>query len=160
MFDSTPQGTTTTPADWSSSRQHATRRRTAVQHEVTRLLDTLAPERTPQRRPAPEPAVRAYRWPARCILQGAEHAVSVSWFPAGRDDDTLGEMLVIAWRGIVSHPGATRRAADEAVAIRSLLLHPEETDGGAWSWRTESGEPVLDTTALATYCREQVAGDA
>jgi len=160
MFDSTPQGTTTTPADWSSSRQHATRRRTAVQHEVTRLLDTLAPERTPQRRPAPEPAVRAYRWPARCILQGAEHAVSVSWFPAGRDDDTLGEMLVIAWRGIVSHPGATRRAADEAVAVRSLLLHPEETDGGAWSWRTESGEPVLDTTALATYCREQVAGDA
>ena len=142
MQDRTPQDTTI--ADWSSNRQHATRRRTAVQHEVTRLLDALAPEKTPQRRPVPEPAVRAYRWPARCILQGAEHAVSVSWFPAGHDDDSLGEMLVIAWRGVVSHPGATRRAADEAVAVRSLLLHPEETGNGGSCPQGTADQPTDD----------------
>ena len=154
-----PETTTheTTAADWSANRQHAIRQRTAVQHEVTRLLDALAPERTPQRRatPAPEPAVRAYRWPARCILQGPEQAVSVSWFPAGRDDESLGEMLVIHWRGVVSLPGATRRAGEEAVAVRSLLLHPEER-AGTWEWRTVEGDPSLETSALATFCLETV----
>ena len=154
MQDRTPQDTTI--ADWSSNRQHATRRRTAVQHEVTRLLDALAPEKTPQRRPVPEPAVGAPRGAAAGIQAGAGGR-GVGWgFPAGHDDDSLGEMLVIAWRGVVSHPGATRRAADEAVAVRSLLLHPEETGNGAWAWRAESGEPSLDTGALATFCREQV----
>ncbi|HEX5832035.1 MAG TPA: hypothetical protein VFY16_13725 [Gemmatimonadaceae bacterium] len=130
-----------------------TRQRTAVQREVTRLLDELAPERPPARRDAPAPEVKLHRAPGRCILQAAATAVSVSWFPARRDEDTLGEMLVISWRGVVSVPGAARSTQAEPVPLDTLLLHPVESDDGAWQWRPEDGRPVLETSALACYCR-------
>ena len=143
--------------DWGMSRQHAAKQRVAIQHEVVRLLDALAPERPALRRePAPSP-VRAYRWPNRCILQGDSRAISVSWFPGDRDDDSLGEMMVIAWDGIVSLPGSGRRAGEEAVAVSSLVLRPEEAASGTWEWRTEEHDIVaLATPALAAYCREQL----
>ena len=142
--------------DWSATRQHATKQRASIQREVLRLLDDLAPERPPPRHEAPSTAVRAYRWPSRCILQGESHAISVSWFPGGVDDGSLGEMMVIAWDGVVSLPGSGRRIAEQAQAVRSLLLHPEETSGGGWEWRSEQGATAFGTAALAMYCREQL----
>lgn len=154
-------GTTTTDAnaitDWGSNRQRAARQRAAVQREVVRLLDALAPERPPARHDAPTPDVRAYRWPSRCILQGADQALSVSWFPAGADDVALGEMLVIVWDGTVALPGSARQVSVDPVAKHQLLLHPEERDDGAWSWRgPEGGSPDFDCEELATYCRAQL----
>jgi hypothetical protein len=143
------------PMEWGTNRQHAAKQRTAVQHEVLRLLDTLAPELPPPRREAGTAAVRAYRWPGRCILQGESHAVSVSWFPGGRDDDSLGEMMVIAWQGVVSLPGSAHRAAERAVALTSLVLHPEQSESGAWTWREAKGTSFA-TAALASYCRDQL----
>lgn len=142
--------------EWGANRQLAAKQRTAVQHEVLRLLDALAPELPPPRREADTAGVRAYRWPGRCILQGESRAVSVSWFPGGRDDDSLGEMMVISWKGVVSLPGSARRAPDEAVELTSLLLRPMESDAGGWEWRCEEGAAIYETTALAAYCRGQV----
>lgn len=149
---------TTGTMEWGINRQHAAKQRTAVHHEVLRLLDALAPELPPPRREADNAGVRAYRWPGRCILQGESHAVSVSWFPGGRDDDSLGEMMVIAWRGVVSLPGSARRAPDQAEALTSLLLHPEEVEGGTWEWKADEGAAAFGTPALAQYCREQLKG--
>ena len=154
MHHDTPLSTGT--IEWGVNRQHAARQRTAVHHEVLRLLDALAPELPPPRREVDTAGVRAYRGPGRCILQGESRAVSVSWFPGGRDDDSLGEKMVIAWRGVVSLPGSARRGPDQAVALTSLLLHPEEVESGGWTWRAEEGADSFETTALATYCREQL----
>jgi hypothetical protein len=142
------------PTGWSTNRQLAARQRTAVQHEVTRLLDTLAPEQRPARHDPPSDAVRAYRWPARCILQGPAHAVSVSWFPGNPDDGSLGEMMVIVWEGVVSLPGSARRAPVEAVQVRTLTLHPVDCGVGDWQWQGPDGDPSLSTTALVDYCLE------
>ena len=156
QFDSQPSAPPAPGTDWSATRQHATKQRAAVQREVLRLLDDLAPERPPPRHEAPTAAVRAYRWPGRCILQGDGHAISVSWFPGGADDGTLGEVMVIAWDGVVSLPGSGRRAVEQAQAVRSLLLHPEETPAGGWEWRSEQEATAFGTAALASFCREQL----
>ncbi|HUF27431.1 MAG TPA: hypothetical protein VMM18_10680 [Gemmatimonadaceae bacterium] len=129
------------------------KQRTAVQREVGRLLDELAPERPPARHDAPVLAIKRHRAPGRCILQGESRAVSVSWFPARPDADTLGEVVVTEWRGEVSLPGHTRRSNAGAVAVETTLFRPMETSGGTWEWRSEGGAPAYGTDALAMYCR-------
>ena len=54
--------------------------RNAVQQEVGRLLDAFAPERAAHRMGAKEDVER-HRTPRGCILQAANGAVTVSWFP-------------------------------------------------------------------------------
>lgn len=130
----------------------SSKQRAAVQREVVRLLDNLAPERSPQRREPVDAAVSAHRWPARCILQGAHTAVSVSWFPARPAEDALGEILVIAWNGTVSVPGITHsnRAPE---ATRTVTLLPVEQDGGDFKWREAVGDDLIPTADVALYCR-------
>lgn len=135
-----------------------TKQRSAVQREVQRLLDDLAPERPPARHDAPTPAVRQHRFPGRCILQGDARAVSVSWFPEGYDATSLGEMLVIAWRGVVSLPGSAHRATGPAEVLTEALLRPTEGATGEWEWHQASDGQVLSTAALAGYCRELLLG--
>ncbi|HEU4630000.1 MAG TPA: hypothetical protein VFS08_09635 [Gemmatimonadaceae bacterium] len=135
-----------------------TKQRAAVQREVQRLLDELAPERPPARHDAPVPTVRQHRFPGRCILQGTTRAVSVSWFPEGYDATSLGEMLVIAWRGVVSLPGSAHRAAGPAEVLTEVLLRPSEGATGEWEWHLAADHQVLSTSALASYCRELLLG--
>lgn len=129
------------------------KQRTAVQHSVRRLLDDLAPERQPARgAPAPGP-VQRHRTPRGCILQGATGAVSVSWFPATVNEERLGELQVVVWRGVVARPGSANRAHGGAVALSELVLRPAESaDGDSWGWRGEDGR-VLECDALASRCR-------
>jgi hypothetical protein len=149
--------TASAPFDAGANRQHTARQRTAIQQEVVRLLDDLAPASAPTRRSAPAAAVKAYRWPNRCILQGASRAISVSWFPGSADEHSLGELLVISWRGTVSLPGLGHRGSDEAVAVTQLLLHLEPASFDGWEWRTAAHDVAgLGTSALADYCRGQV----
>jgi hypothetical protein len=131
------------------------KQRAAVQREIGRLLDQLAPERPPARGDAPAGAVLRHRSPGRCVLQGAEHAVSVSWFPASTADDALGEVQVIEWRGVVNLPGSTRRAdGGGAVPVRRALLHPVEGSADVgWTWRPQSGGRPIGTAHLAEYCQ-------
>lgn len=127
------------------------KQRTAVQHAVSRLLDDLAPERTLTRADRVPVAVERFRSPRGCILQGAGGAVSVSWFPGQASDAAYGELQVISWRGVVSRPGATRRAGESAVAVRQVVLRPAEIAPNAWAWRSED-DTVYDAVALAAHC--------
>jgi hypothetical protein len=131
---------------WPTAKQ-----RTGVQHAVRQVLDALVPERTPPRRAEPHGEVQRYRSPRGCILQGEAWAVSVSWFPPASSDETLGELQVISWAGVVSRPGATHRAAGGARPVAEDLLRPVESAGDAWAWRAADGT-VLDAGAIAERC--------
>ncbi len=140
-------------AEWSATIQRTVKQRAAVQREVGRLLDALAPERPPARHDVPTPAIRQHRAPGRCILQADARAVTVSWFPARADADSLGEVVVISWRGTVSHPGGASRATGHAEPLDTINLQPVEVESGTWEWHSDRGTPALATEALATYCR-------
>lgn len=135
------------------------KQRTAVQREVVRLLEGLAPERAPARAGAPTPAVRRHRSPRGCVLQADTGAVSVSWFAAAPNDDALGELQLIAWRGTVSLPGSASRSASGAVAVRELQLVPFADEVGGWAWRAADGT-VYETDRLTTYCLELLEAES
>lgn len=129
--------------------------RAAIQREVTSLLDELAPERPTPKANAPIEPVRRHRSPGRCVLQGTARAVSVSWFPGQPGDDSLGELLVIAWQGVVSLPGSAHRERAAAKALETVLLHPVAAASGSWEWQPE-GEGASEgfvVETLAAYCR-------
>ncbi len=134
-----------------------TKQRSAVQREVVRLLDELVPQRPAHPREEPHAEVKLHRWPGRCILQAESSAVSVSWFPARPDEDSLGEILVIAWDGIVSLPGSAERSRREAVARRTVVVRPVETRVGEYEWRREGAASPIQTATLANFCRELLA---
>lgn len=120
-----------------------TKQRTAVQREVTRLVDELAPVRAPARPGASAPAVVCHRLPRGCILQGATGAVSLSWFPASGSEEALGELQLVTWRGTVSLPGSAARRAG-AEMIGELILTPAEGEGGVWRWRGTGADWTTD----------------
>ena len=142
-----------------ASRQQAARDRTAIQHEIVRLFDDLAPSATPGRRAPISAEVTAYRWPNRCILQGPTHAVSLTWFPGTRDDDSLGELLVMTWRGRVSLPGSASRGLEEAVAVSQQVLHPTGSVAG-WGWSAADDTALRTTDAVAAAARRAADGTA
>jgi hypothetical protein len=144
---------------WGHSDDRPTaRQRTAVQNAVTRVFDALAPERAPARAAGPAGGVLRYRSPRGCVLQGNAGAVSVSWFPATGSDAQLGELQVIAWDGVVSLPGAARRANGGARARAEVLFRPLERAPDAWSWRTADGA-VLDADAVVAHCLDLLGHD-
>jgi hypothetical protein len=127
--------------------------RTGMRHALSRLLDDLAPETTPKRgAPPPATAIQRFRSPHGCILQGSASAVSVSWFPAAEQALDHGELVVIAWKGIVSHPGSARRARDGAVMLEELSLRPVEIAPTVWAWMG-ADDVVYDGAELAARCR-------
>lgn len=148
------QATTSNATEWGSIAQRAMKQRAAVQREVGRLLDALAPERPPARRDVPSPAVKQHRSPGRCILQGTAKAVSVSWFPGRADGDSLGEMVVITWLGEVALPGGTARTQARPEEIGQMSFHPVEAATGGWEWRADGVKRAYPTEALAEYCQE------
>src|SRR5262245_43187199 len=85
--------------------------RLAAQRAATKLFDALAPERPPARGAVTTPELQRVRSPRGCILQLPECAVTASWFPPGAHDASLGELIVIAWKGTVSRPGAAPASA-------------------------------------------------
>lgn len=125
--------------------------RNAVQQEVSRLLDALAPERTANRSSGKD-AVDRHRTPRGCILQAAAGAVSVSWFPDSAQGAELGELQVVAWRGTVSRPGSSQRASG-AKPVEEMVLRPVETRMGDLEWRAGDGA-TFSTDALAVRCSE------
>ena len=133
---------------WPSAKQRA-----GVEQAVRRVLDALVPEKAPPRRAEPRGVVQRHRSPRGCILQGETGAVTVSWFPAGAADETLGELHVIAWAGVVSRPGATQRAAGGARPVGEARFRPvmAEIAAEGWAWRTDDGT-MLDSEALAERC--------
>lgn len=134
--------------------------RNAVQHAVTALLDELAPEKSITRTGDQPVTVEQHRTPTGCVLQGANAAVSVSWYPDSGEESAFGELDVVVWRGVVSRRGAPPKRGG-ATIIGELALRPVEDSPGVFVWRAASGE-TYGTDALAEKClallHEQIAG--
>lgn len=124
----------------------------AVQREVTRLLDALAPERAAARtsQQVPSGPVQQHRTPNGCVLQAPAAALSVTWYADAADRGRLGELQVVLWRGIVSRRGS-RAAAEAPQLIRQEVLNPIERPTDAAVWRSDNGT-TYDTAGLTAHC--------
>jgi hypothetical protein len=124
----------------------------AMLREVTRLLDELAPERTNARSTQAGAAVKQHRSPNGCILQADAAALTVTFYAQADDQDRVGELQIVLWRGVVSRRGAVvvpnRKAAE---VVRQEVVNPIEapTDGSVWRSRDGS---LYTTAALAAHC--------
>jgi len=124
--------------------------RNAVQQEVSRLLEMLAPERAAHRMGTATNEVLRHRTPRGCVLQTAAGAVTVSWFPDSAQGAELGELQVVAWSGTVSQPGSSRRTSGAEV-VEEMVLRPVESRAGGMDWRSTDGS-IYSTDALAAHC--------
>jgi hypothetical protein len=122
----------------------------AVQREVTRLLDALAPERATSRPSRLITSVQQHRTPNGCILQAVQAALSVTWYVEAADRGRVGELQVVLWRGVVSRRGAAP-TLDPAEVVRREVLNPIERPTDDCFWRSDEGT-VYDTDALAAHC--------
>jgi hypothetical protein len=141
----------TDPTEVHAYSQQPARQRAAVQRDVERLLDELAPERPVPKHDTPVAAIVRHRSPGRCILQGPERAITISWFPAQGSDDTLGQLVIIAWRGTVSLPGSARRSSIAAEPLHTWLLTPTVSVAGC-QWVSPEDEDGIDIAELITRC--------
>jgi hypothetical protein len=137
------------PAD-ASDAPPTVKERNAVQQEVSRLLDAVAPERAAHRVGTKTDEVERHRTPRGCVLQAAAGAVTVSWFPDSAQGAELGELQVVAWRGTVSRPGSSRRSSGAQV-VEEMVLRPVESRTGGLEWRSAGGA-TYSTEALAAHC--------
>lgn len=127
-----------------------------MQREVTRLLDELAPERSSSRLKPQAGSIQQHRSPNGCILQAETAALSVTWYPEADDQDRVGEMQILLWRGVVSRRNATR-SGEPAELLRQEVLNPIErpTDESVWCSRDGT---VFSTPDLAAHCLALLAG--
>jgi hypothetical protein len=121
-----------------------------MQREVTRLLDELAPESANPRSTKAEVSIQQHRSPNGCILQAEAAALSVTWYAEADDQDRVGELQIMLWRGVVSRRGAvpSRKPAE---VIRQEVLNPIEQPTDESVWRSRDGT-VYSTAALAAHC--------
>lgn len=149
-----------TPAPMAWAERPTVAQRTSAQQAVNRLFELLVPQKPPTRRDDPEAATLRHRSPTGCILQGADRAVTLSWFADSVHDLTLGELQLITWNGQVARPGAARKpgAGAGATPVSQEALTP--VDGGAGRgliWKDAAGT-TYDNAALAAHC-EALLGD-
>ena len=133
---------------WSTS--PTAKEKSAVQRAVTALLDALAPEPVLKRSDALRGPVEQHRTPTGCVLQARSAAVSVSWFADNRGQ-TLGELHINVWDGVVSRGGSSHRKPAKAALVSELVLSPMDSSLDGCLWRSTDGRE-FDTAALATHC--------
>ena len=149
----------TEPSDQSGPPRSAApthKAKNAVQRSVTALLDELAPERVLRRIDQLPGPVEQHRSPNGCVLQAADCAVSVSWFPEESKGHTLGELHIIVWRGTVARRGATR-GKKGATIISEHIFHPLEPPSDDCLWKGADGTQY-DTASLAAKCLSLLEG--
>lgn len=149
--------TNTTPRAWNTS--PTTREKSTVQRSVTQLLDVLAPERVVKRSDALPGPIEQHRTLSGCVLQAEDSALSVSWFADNRGQ-TLGELHVNVWNGVVTRGGSSHRRPAKAELVSELVLKPMEKSLDNAVWRADDGRE-FDTAALGAHCmallRKQIA---
>ena len=123
-----------------------------MQREVTRLLEELAPERTNPKAQAGDGSIQQYRSPNGCILQADDAALSVTFYGEAADQDRVGELQIVLWKGVVSRRGA-RPPERPAQVIRQEVVNPIETPVDESTWRSRDGK-LYSTTALIAHCRQ------
>jgi hypothetical protein len=129
-----------------------TQQRASAQRELKRLLETLAEELATAAADAPHLGLKLYRAPGWCVMQGDVGALSVSWFPRQFEETSIGDLQVIEWRGIVSLPGARRRAEGGATVVEARVFHPVCTAASQWGWQMVDGERIYTTDDLVLRC--------
>ncbi|HXT14922.1 MAG TPA: hypothetical protein VN706_04790 [Gemmatimonadaceae bacterium] len=122
----------------------------AVQREVGRLLDELAPERTSAHAGRSMEAIQRHRTPTGCILQGANAALSVTWYVDAAERGRVGELQIVLWRGIVSRRGSGK-TPEPAEVVRQEVVNPVERPTDECIWRSDDGTGY-DTTGLIAHC--------
>lgn len=142
---------------WSAS--PTAKAKTAVQRSVTALLDELAPERVLKRVDQLPGPVEQHRSPTGCVLQAANHALSVSWFTdAGHEAAAaLGELHIILWRGTVARRGSTRNRKG-ATIVTEFVVRPIEPPADECVWSAADGTRY-DTASLAAKCLSLLEGE-
>jgi hypothetical protein len=121
-----------------------------MEREVTRLLDELAPERANPRATRPAESIQQHRSPRGCILQAETAALSVTWYAEADNQDRVGELQILLWRGVVSRRGGvTPRTPAEVVCQE--VLNPIEHPADASVWCSRDGA-LYDTAGLAAHC--------
>lgn len=133
---------------WNSS--PSAKAKSAVQRSVTQLLDELAPERVVKRVGEVKGPVEQHRTPTGCVLQAADCAVSVSWFPDATKEAVLGELHVVVWRGKVARRGSASPPKG-ATIVADLILRPIDPPADDCVWQTNDGTR-FDTASLAARC--------
>ena len=136
----------TAPLRWNAG--PTAKARMAAQRSVTELLDQLAPERVLKHVADVRGAVEQHRTPTGCVLQAADCAVSVSWFAV--DEEVLGELHVLVWRGKVARRG-TARPAKGATIVADLVLRPIVPLTDECVWQATDGSRY-DTAGLVAKC--------
>jgi hypothetical protein len=121
-----------------------------MQREVTRLLDELAPEKTSTRTTQIVAAIQQHRTPNGCILQADTAALSVTWYAQADDQDRVGELQIMVWRGVVSRRGGAQTKTPAEV-IHQEVLNPIEQPTDESVWRARDGK-LYSTADLASHC--------
>ena len=134
-----------TSSQWNTS--PTAKAKNAIQRSVTALLDELAPERVLKRVEQLPDTVEQHRTPTGCVLQAADCAVSVSWFPDASKEAPLGELHVLVWRGKVTRRG-TPPSKKGATIIADMVLLPIEPPVDNCLWKVSDGSRH-DTASLA-----------
>jgi len=124
--------------------------RSTVQRSVSTLLSTLAPERVVRRGDDVLQRIEQHRTPRGCVLQAASAALSVSWFSDNRVD-SLGELHVSVWDGVVSRGGASYRKPAHATLVSNSIMYPSDATADEATWRDENGRQ-FDVAGLVAHC--------
>lgn len=146
----------TDSSSWASP--SSAKARTAVQRSVTELLDALAPERVLQRVSKDPKRIEQHRSPEGCVLQAADCAITVSWFPDPTPEQPLGELHVIVWHGKVTRRGAPPQK--KATVVDDLILHPIEPPRDDRQWQATDGTSYSTATLVEkslALLEEQIA---
>ena len=138
----------TTGRGWSTA--PTAKEKSAVQRSVTALLDALAPEKVVKRGDTFHGPIEQHRTPAGCVLQAENAALSVSWFADTRSE-TLGELHINVWRGVVSRGGSSHRKPAKATIVSEHVLRPITSSTEGCLWRAQDGAE-FDTPSLAARC--------
>ena len=142
-------------ADASESRDarrnapRTSKERNDVQRSLTKLLDSLAPERATSRSERAPEQIERYRTPTGCVLQAPTAALSLAWFPGPASGWELGQLHVVLWRGSVSRRGGGA-SRENASVIREWTLRPVELSPG--HWREDGDGAVYDLEGLTEHC--------
>jgi hypothetical protein len=138
---------------WSAGRN--AKQKHAVQRNVTALLNALAPEKILTRGVAAKVLIEQHRTPSGCVLQAPNVALSVSWFES--HTQSLGELHVVLWSGVVTRRGAPAQR-DAATILSELVFAPIDPAVEGRVWRAKDGGE-FDTASLAAHCLALLEGE-
>ncbi len=132
--------------------------------EFSRLADDIigAAKVFARERDLDAPTVR--KAPDRCIVQLGPVALTVAWLRNGSDSPANGELLAIAWRGIIAPRGdhlperlSARHVPKVPITVWEETLVASATSEASWHWHPEDlTREGYASPELAQRCLDQL----